>query len=128
MSRPKSPEYGVTFDIAGVVDDLKGDDVYEREGHIARTLVRTPDLRVVVVVLDEGKRMEEHDTDVTALVHTISGRVRLQLPDRRVELAAGQLLALGPGLRHDVEALADSVVMLTLGWDASAAPVAGSEA
>ena len=55
MSRPKSPEYGVTFDIAGVVADLKRDDVYEREGHIARTLVRTPDLRVVVVVLEEGR-------------------------------------------------------------------------
>ena len=35
--------------------------------------------------------------------------------DERVELATGQLLALEPGIPHDVEAIEDSAFLLTIG-------------
>ena len=119
MNTPKPPEHGVTFDLAAVARELRTEEPYLREGQTARTLIRTPDLRVVVVALTAGKTISEHHANVTASVQTLSGHIRLQLPDQRVDVPEGQLLVLGAGLSHDVSAEADSIFLLTLGWTAS---------
>lgn len=107
---------GTSFDLAAIDAELRAEDAYEREGHTARTLARSPDLRIVLVVMKAGARIAEHRADETVSVHTLSGQVRLRLPDRTAELAAGQLLVLERGQRHAVEAVGDAAFLLTLGW------------
>jgi quercetin dioxygenase-like cupin family protein len=121
MSKPESPAGGVVFDLAAAEREMRKEDAYEREGHTARTLTREPDLRIVLVVMKAASRIPEHRAGETASIHALSGQVRLHLPNRLVELAAGQLLVLERGLRHDVEAVADSSFLLTLGWPRPAA-------
>jgi len=116
MTKLKSPEHGLTFDLEAVAEELRAEAVYARDGQTARTLIRTPDLRVVLVALRAGKRISEHHASVTASVQTLSGHVRLQLPDRTADVPAGHLLVLGSGLPHDVYAETDSTFVLTLGW------------
>jgi quercetin dioxygenase-like cupin family protein len=116
MPSPESPQYGVVFDLGAIDREMRQDEAYEREGHTARTLVHALDLRVLLVIMRAGSRIAEHRANETATIHTVSGHVCLRLPDRTVELSAGQLLALGPGLKHDVEATVDSTFVLTLGW------------
>lgn len=115
MSMLTSPEHGVAFDLQRIAEELRAEGAYAREGHTARTLVHTPDLRIVVVVLKAGDTISEHHANVTASVQTVSGQIRLQLPDRAVELSVGHVLVLGAGLRHDVHAVLDSTFLLTLG-------------
>ena len=95
---------------------MQQETAYLREGHTARTLVREPDLRIVLVAMKAGARIAEHRADETASVHALRGHVRLRLPDKVVDLPAGRLLVLEKGLRHDVEAMQDSAFLLTLGW------------
>ena len=116
MPTPASPEHGATHDLNAVAEELRNEPAYAREGHTARTLVRTSDLRLVLIAIQAGKRISEHHANVTAAVHVLTGRVRLQLADRNVDLPAGQLLVLGSGLQHDVYAETDSLFLLTLGW------------
>ena len=123
MNKPESAEHGITFDLLALARDLQDEPSYLREGQAARTLVRAPDLRIVVIALRAGKRMAEHHANVTASVQTLTGHLRLQLADRSAELPAGQLIVLGAGLPHDVYAETDSTFVLTLGW--SAAPSEG---
>jgi quercetin dioxygenase-like cupin family protein len=104
------------FDLAGIEHELRKEDAYLREGHTARTLVRKADLRIVLVVMKTGARIAEHRAKETATVHALSGHLRLRLPDKTAELPAGRLLAMDAGLEHDVEAVADSAFLLTLGW------------
>jgi quercetin dioxygenase-like cupin family protein len=66
-----------------------------------------------------GSRIAEHQAEGSATIHALSGHVRLRLPERTVELAAGSILSLPPGLRHDVEAAADSALVVTFGWRAT---------
>ncbi|TXD39911.1 hypothetical protein FRC96_05680 [Lujinxingia vulgaris] len=94
---------------------MRSDENYQRKGQLARTLVHTPDLRVVIIALAADRTIAEHHASATVTVHCLSGRLRLQLPDRQVELLAGNLLALGKDLPHDVHALEDGVFVLTLG-------------
>lgn len=119
MNTPAPPDHGVTFDLATAAHELRAEEPYLREGQTARTLIRTPDLRIVVVALKAGETISEHRANVTASVQTLSGHIRLQLPDRGVDVPEGQLLVLGAGLAHSVYAETDSTFLLTLGWQAS---------
>ena len=116
MSKPEPVHQGVDFDLAAIDAELRRADAYQRDGHTARTLIRERDLRVVLIVMKAGARIAEHQANDTASIHALSGHVRLTLPDRVADLPAGRLLVLERGLRHDVEAVAESAFLLTLGW------------
>jgi quercetin dioxygenase-like cupin family protein len=108
---------GTTFDLAPIAAELRGEGVYERDGHTARTLVREMDLRVVLVVMRSGGIIKEHLAHETASIHMLSGHVRVRLRDRLVDLpSGGRLLVLEAGLPHTVEAVDESAFLLTLGW------------
>ncbi|MEO8185421.1 MAG: cupin domain-containing protein [Deltaproteobacteria bacterium] len=122
MHKPESIEQGSSFDLVALERELRLDGQYERSGHTARTLVRTSDLRVVLMVMKGQSSIPEHQADETASVQVLSGRVRLRVPSRDVELRSGELFVLGASLRHGVKALEDSAFLLTLAWSDKADP------
>lgn len=104
------------FDLAAEAEGLKKEDAWRVKGHNARTLIKYEDFRVVLIALKAGARVEEHQTDQHVTVHALSGRLRLRLPNETVDLAAGDLLGLDRAVAHDVEALEDSLLLLSMGW------------
>ena len=116
MTTPEPTTHGAIFDVPAVAAGMRREDAYLREGHTARTLVREPDLRIVLVAMKAGARIAEHRANETASIHTISGHVRLHLPEEVADLPAGRLLVVERGRRHDVEAVDESAFLLTLGW------------
>lgn len=116
---PTSPDHGATFDLEAVAEELRAEEQYVDEGQASRTLIRASDLRMVLVVLEAGKTISEHHAKATASVQTLSGHIRLQLPERSADVPAGQVLVMGAGLAHDVYAESDSAFLLTLGWPAN---------
>lgn len=125
MPRPDSAEFGAVLDLEDVVREVRGEPEYlHAHGHAARTIVRNDDLRVVLIAIRAGAHIAEHVAQATAAIQVISGRVRIRLPrvarqheDRFEELAPGRMLALDAGLAHSVEAIADSALLVTLGWN-----------
>jgi len=118
MSRPEPTDEGALFDLTAIDAEMRREDAYQREGHTARTLVREQDMRIVLVAMKAGARIGEHRANETAAIQALSGHVRLRLPDDTADVPAGWLLVLGRGIRHDVEAVAESSFLLTLGWPA----------
>ena len=116
MTKPESAAAGAVFDLAAADREMRQEEAYARGGHTAGTLVREPDLRIVLIVLKAGGKIAEHQANETASIHTIGGHVRLHLPNQVIDLPVGRLLVLGRGLSHDVEAVIDSAFLLTLGW------------
>jgi quercetin dioxygenase-like cupin family protein len=106
----------LTFDLAREIERLRREPSYQQGNRNADTLVHEPDFRIVLVAMKSGGRLQEHHAAGPVSVQTLAGRVRLQLPDRTVDLPAGHLLALEPGIKHDVEALEESVFLLTVAW------------
>ena len=111
------------FDFGVIDQEMRREEAYSREGHTARTLVREPDVRVVLIAMKAGSRIAQHTARVTTSIQTLAGHVRLQLPrlarqheDRIVDLPVGRLLVLARGNEHDVEAVGDSAVLVTFGW------------
>ena len=127
---PEVPESS-TFDLTAELADLRRSARPGRHGVHARTLVKRPDLRAVLVALEPGGRLAEHHAPGSITVQVLAGRLRFGEAGRVVDLAAGQLLTLGGAIAHEVEATEESAFLLTIAWpggEAAAPPVvAGDE-
>ena len=71
------------------------------------------DLRQTLIALVEGRALGEHDAPDEATLQVLSGRVRLHAGEDSWEGADGDYLVI-PQTRHDLEAVTDSVVLLTV--------------
>ncbi len=104
------------FDLPQEIDRLLREETWRQKDRDSKTLVHEPHLRVVLTALKAGARLDRHETEAPVSLHGLRGRVRLSLPDETVELTAGTLLVLEAGVPHEVEAVEESVFLITLGW------------
>jgi len=104
------------FDLAAETRQLRREAPWKNTSRNAKTLVKYPDLRIVLIAMKAGARLEGHKTDESISIQALTGKLRLHLPEQAVELPAGKLLTLGRSLPHDVEALEDSSFLLTISW------------
>jgi len=110
------------FDLAAEIEHLRREESWQRgTGRSSRTLVKQPDFRIVLVAMKAATEMKEHRADGRISIQTIVGRVRLKLPQKTVEVPAGHLLVLDRRITHDVEAVEESVFLLTVCWPDAAA-------
>ncbi len=75
-------------------------------------------LRQTVLALAAGRALGEHESPGEATLQVLLGRVGLTAGPDHWDLAAGDHLAI-PRVRHDLAALEDSVVLLTVVADAA---------
>jgi quercetin dioxygenase-like cupin family protein len=105
-------------DLAVIDRELRQQDSYMKSGHTARPVLRKADLRIVLIAMKEGSRMPEHRVEETISIQVVRGHVRLGLPERAVEVQDGQVLILDRAVPHDVDALRESLLLVTFGWKA----------
>jgi len=104
------------FDLVAETEQLRQEDAWTTTLRNAKTLVKYPDLRVVLIALKAGIRMVGHKADGSISIQGLTGKLKLHLPQQTVEVLAGRLLTLERDLPHDVEALEDSSFLLTISW------------
>lgn len=87
-----------------------------QSGRYAKLLFKSDDLRLVLIAMETGAKMNDHHADGTVSIHALRGAFCVHLTERSHDLHAGQILTLAPGIRHDVEAREDSAFLLTISW------------
>jgi quercetin dioxygenase-like cupin family protein len=103
------------FDLQAEIHRLQAETTWTT-GQNARTLIKYYDLRVVLIALAAKTRMPEHKAEGRISVHVLSGHIQLRTFGRTFNLRAGGLLAIDQGVPHDVEALEESALLLTVAW------------
>ena len=104
------------FNLEKEIAQLHEEEAWLRTGRNSKTLVKQPDFRIVLIGLKKGGHLEEHSADARISIYTLSGHVKLQLPEQTVDLPSGHLLVIDRALEHDLEALEDSAILLTISW------------
>ncbi len=105
------------FDLEAEVRLLENEKPWQA-AHTAKTLVKHPDLRVVLVALRAGARLHQHETGARVSIQTLSGFINVRVPGTVTELPAGHLVALERDVPHEVVAQCDSAFLLTIAWPA----------
>jgi quercetin dioxygenase-like cupin family protein len=102
------------LNLADEIERLRSEPAWKEFDRNAKTLVKNPELRVVLLALKSGARLEQHWAAGPITIQALAGRLRVHLPDHTVDVAVGELAAIAPGTRHAVEALEPSVFLLTI--------------
>ena len=101
----------LTLDLTREIEQLRSEGRWQ-SGHTAKTLAKYPDLRVVLVVMKVGGRLEKHRAEGRTSVQTLDGQIRFNTTERSVE----QMVTLERSIPHDVEGMVDSAFLLTIAW------------
>ena len=102
------------FELRQMASSLRAEQSYLENGRNGIGLVKTPELRVVLEVLQRGARIGEHEAPGPATVQVLEGEIRYEAGDEVHCLKVGELLAVPPHVRHTVEAVEDSAFLLTI--------------
>ena len=103
-----------SFDLAAEVARLREEKAWQGGRRNAITLRKGGGLSVVLLVMKEGDRLEEHSAPGPITVSVHEGRIRFSAADEYVVAEAGTLLACDAGVRHSVEALGNAVCLLNV--------------
>lgn len=95
-------------------------------GQNAKTLVKHDDLRIVLIALRAHARLPQHQAKGRVSIQTFSGHVLVRAAGRTFDLPTGTLLTLDRNLPHDVEALEESALLLTIAWPGGGPPLTPS--
>ncbi|HZR97440.1 MAG TPA: AraC family ligand binding domain-containing protein [Chloroflexota bacterium] len=106
----------LAFDLAAEAGQLRAELAYQEGDRNANTLLKEKNARVVMMALRKDTRLHEHQTSGWVIVQTLLGHVELRALGQTVDLPSGHLATLEPGAAHDVTALEDSVLLLTVAW------------
>ncbi len=124
-ARPPAPPADL-LDLEAEAKLLRSLRAYEAHGQAAKTLVKHDHFRVVLIALKRGRRCPQHHAGSSLSVQAFDGSIKVHLTAGGViELRSGYVLALAPAVAHDLEALEDSTLLVTLAWtgsDASGSP------
>ncbi len=96
------------------IPDLRAGAVAAPGGLGHSSVLNAPGVRVVVLTFAAGHVLKEHRAPKTLLMQALDGCLRVTAGGRVTDLVPGALLRLDESLQHEVEALGESRLMLTL--------------
>ena len=103
------------FDLDSEISTLESHKPWPH-GLTSKMLLKTDDLRIVLIVMQAGAKMDEHHSDGRISIQVLRGRIRIRVQEQVVDLAPRRLIALDRSIKHAVEALEDSAFVLTIAW------------
>jgi quercetin dioxygenase-like cupin family protein len=103
------PDDQLTF-----VDDVPSRTPIPATGLGHTTVLSSPDVRVIVLAFCAGHVLREHQAPFPLLMQALDGELLVRAGGRETRLVPGAILRLDAALRHEVEAVAEARLMLTL--------------
>lgn len=77
-------------------------------------LLETSSSKEIRIAFKQGQLMKEHKAPFPITVLVFSGQINFGVNGVKHQLSAGSLIALGENVLHDLTALEDSVVLLSI--------------
>jgi len=96
--------------IASLTENL----VYVENKPAINVLMQTESSKEIRIVLKKGQVMKKHQTPFPIIVEVFSGAIHFGVHGTKHQLKAGDLIALEGGIPHDLTAMEDSTVRLSL--------------
>lgn len=81
---------------------------------VTKVILESEFSKEIRILLGEGQVMKEHQSKFPIVIHVLEGEINLGVEKVNYNQTKGGIIALKANIPHDLTALADSVVRLTL--------------
>jgi quercetin dioxygenase-like cupin family protein len=104
----------VEMDIQRYKEQIKQEETWRNSDRNAITIFKSDGMRVVLIAMHKGAEMKTHTAPGTISIQVIEGQILFHTEQKSVKLIEDQMLALHVGIPHSVQALDESVFLLTI--------------
>ena len=104
----------VKIDLRAFAQQVKEESAWRDSDRNAITVFKTDSVTIVLSAMHKGATMIKQSTGDLMEVHVQEGSLKFEANDNVILLAAGEMALLHKGYSYDIEALEESVFLLTL--------------
>src|SRR5258706_12802117 len=107
----------LSFDIPVLIEKIKQEDTWKKGQRNAITLLKSAYLRIVLIALHKQSEINFKQSGNLLSLQLIEGNVNFKTGINSILLKKGSLLTLHKNLKHNLMALEESVLLLTVAMD-----------
>ena len=104
----------ITFAITEEISLLRQEPEWISGKRNSVTVVKTSNLSIVLTAIKKGATLCGHQVDGPITLQVVSGAIQFGVAGEPRKLIAGTVIALDKAIPHDIEALEDSDLLLTI--------------
>lgn len=104
----------VYIEIPKLIKQLKEEVTWKTSDRNAITIFKTDGFRIVLIALHKAAFLEEHNAKGKISVQVFEGEIKFNTVNDSNTLRKNEMIVLHKGLNHSVEAIKESVFLLTL--------------
>ncbi len=93
---------------------LYKDIVFNESKPVVNVLLETNFTKEVRIAMQKGTEMAKHQTSFPIVVEIVDGEINFGVNGEVLNLKKGALIALDGGVSHDLQAIEDTIIRLTL--------------
>jgi quercetin dioxygenase-like cupin family protein len=112
----------IDVDLTSALETLRASESYQASDHASIVLAKNSGLRIVLIAMKSGGRMEEHRTAWPITLQGLVGETEITIGDTILALTRGRLLAVAPRVAHSVAGVDECAFLLTIGGAHDAEP------
>lgn len=101
-------------DTVTIVNDLLDNAPVQADKLGHHTVLKSDDVRVIVLAFPAGHVMKDHAAPKTLLMQALDGELHITTEGETHTLTPGTIIRFDKSIRHEVRAAAESRLMLTL--------------
>ncbi len=79
-----------------------------------KVIIETSFSKEIQILMNVGQVMKEHKTPYPILIHLLEGNIELGVQGEKSMLKSGDIIALEGDISHDLKAIENSIIRLTL--------------
>src|SRR6185369_3395464 len=102
----------VFIDMGQFIKQIKSEETWDKNDRNGITVFKTENLTAVLTCLHKDAAIKDNSVDGIFQVQVLGGKIRISTTDGDIELEGGQLIVFHPGVRHTIEALKKSTILL----------------
>jgi len=103
----------MNFDIPSLIETLKQDPSWRRNGLSTMILLKSPVRNIVLTLLPAGTEIRSFQSNDSITYQVIEGKLRFHLRNEFVILGKGELLTLNERTKYQFDSLEESAYLLT---------------
>ena len=102
----------VFMNLGEFIKQLKNEETWNKNDRNGITIFKTENLTTVLTCLHKDALIKDNSVDGILQVQVLGGRIRITTADGDIDMEEGEMIVFHPGIRHTIEALKKSSLIL----------------